>query len=109
MRFKCKGMKTLVSKDENKLFITNGGASILAINGNNLVEIASFQRLKNSTGIAVSPDEKLLAYQKTSGHIAVHDIVNGSLLLKTNVLSDEGYGLFFCQMEKDLYRLLGEG
>lgn len=95
MKFKCKGWKTLVSKDENKLFITNGGASILTLNKTNLVEIASFQRLKNTTGISLSPDEKLLAYQNTSRHIAVHEIANGRLLLKTNALSDEGCGLFF--------------
>ena len=95
MKFYCKGYKTIVSQNENRLFITNEGASILELQDNNLVEVARFCELKDTTEVAVTTDEKVLAYKNTKGHIAIHDIMSGAILKKSKAFSEEGYGLFF--------------
>lgn len=61
-----------------------------------------FNNLKNPSYVAVSSDERLIAYKNTSGHIAVHDLKTGELLVKSRCTSVEGNSLFFIRDDKQI-------
>jgi len=85
----------LISPDETILVNNNNKVSLFAITKNGLNELKQFNVFKNPSRAALSSDGKRLAYSNTSGHIAVHDIETGNLLVKSKCLSKEGYSLHF--------------
>ena len=90
MKINRQSSKILISANEKLLFNVGGTASIFDISGEKAIEMKRFEKLSNSSQIAISSDEKMIAYKNTSGHIAVHDVETGELLVKSKCLSSEG-------------------
>ena len=102
MKIRKPSYKILFSEDEQTLFSVGGTVSAFDVSGEKAVELLRLNSLKNPSRITVSSDEKLLAYSNTSGHIAVHDIDSGKLLIKSKCLSEEGNSLFFLKGNKQI-------
>jgi len=95
MKINCPSYNILISPDETILVNNNNKVSLFAITKNGFNELKQFNVFKNPSRAALSSDGKMLAYSNTSGHIAVHDIETGNLLVKSKCLSKEGYNLHF--------------
>lgn len=107
MKINRSGYNIALSDDEKLLFIVSSTVCIYDISGEKAIELKCFNNLKNPSDIALSSNEKLVAYSNTSGYIAVHNVDNGKLLLKSKCLSKEGYDLFFSIMIIKLFHLNG--
>ncbi|QNO13513.1 hypothetical protein HYG86_01385 [Alkalicella caledoniensis] len=92
----------LLSPDETVLVNIGKYVSLYAIDDSGLNELKRFNTLRNPSRAALSSDGKMLAYSNTSGHIAVHDIETGNLLVKSKCLSKEGYSLYFINNDSQL-------
>lgn len=95
MKINRRGYETLLSADEKTLYLVGSAVSVWDISGEKAVELKRFNDLKNPDNIAVSTDGRLIAYSNTLGHIAVHDLESGELLVKSKCTSREGNGLYF--------------
>ena len=102
MKINCPSSRVLISADEKLLFNVGGTVSIFDISGEKAVKLKRLNKLRNSSHIAISFDEKLVAYKNTSGHIAVHEIETGELLLKSKCLAEAGEDLFFINKNKQI-------
>ena len=102
MKINRRGYETLLSADEKILFLVAGSIFVFDISGEKAVELKRFNDLKNPDNIAVSTDGRLIAYSNTLGHIAVHDLESGELLVKSKCTSREGDGLFFISNDKQI-------
>lgn len=85
----------LVSPDEKILVNIGKDVSLYSIDDSGLNELKRFNVLRNPSSAALSSDGNMLAYSNTLGHIAVHDIETGNLLVKSKCLPKEGYNLYF--------------
>lgn len=109
MKINCKSYNLILSKNERLLFNVGGNVSIIDISGEDGVRLGRLEKLKNPSSVAISLDQKLIAYNNTSGHIAVHNIESGELLLKSECISKEGYDLFFINNDKQIISSTWEG
>ncbi|MDR1700522.1 MAG: hypothetical protein LBR68_04950, partial [Lachnoclostridium sp.] len=86
---------TRLSKDEHRLFNVGGAISIWKIDGEKPTEICKIKVLKNPSYLAISSNEKLLAYSNTLGHLTVVEIETGQTIAKTKGTKVEGGNILF--------------
>lgn len=95
MKTNCHSYNILISPDETILVNIGKTVSLFAIVDKGLKELKRFNIFGHPSRAALSSDGKMIAYSDTSGHIAVHNIETGNLLVKSKCLSKEGYDLYF--------------
>lgn len=102
MKINCSSYSILVSPNETVLVNIGKKVTLFSISNKNLNKRRQFYALKHASRAALSSDGKMLAYINTSGHIAVHNIDTGELLVKSKCLNIEGYSLYFINDDKQI-------
>ena len=92
----------LISPDETVLLNAGKSVSLYRITENGICGLNQVRSLKHPSRIALSSSGTMFAYSNTSGHIAVHDIKTGELLVKSDCLSKEGFGLYFVNNDMEI-------
>ena len=100
MNIKIPSYSITISSDETILINVGSRVSIFCINETSLDVINHFRALKNPSRAILSTNKEITAYNNTLGHIAVHDVKKGNIILKSKCLSKEGYGIYFSNNDK---------
>lgn len=102
MEIAKKSYGLLISQSEKLIFNIGTKVQMLEINNEQVNEIKNFDLLKNISHIAISSNEKLIAYKNTGGHIVVQELETGNMLIKSKCLSKEGYSIYFTNEDKTI-------
>lgn len=95
MKYKKSSYNMYISKDKKSLINLDSKVALMNIDEQGLVGSKVFNSLKHPLRATLSSNGKMIAYNNTLGHCAVHDIETGALLVKSRCLSKEGRNLYF--------------
>lgn len=102
MEISKKSYGLLISQSKKLIFNIGTNIAMLEISNEQVNEIKNFDKLKNISNIAISSNEKLIAYKNTVGHIVVQELETGNMLIKSKCFCEEGSSLYFTNEDKTI-------